>query len=185
MFHTIRSNRILCNVIAAVVLLVIIIPGTWLVTDREPPLVLISGVAIPSAVVVGGTYRLKWTFKPANRACGGAVSWVLVDSERTRWTQPSEPTELNYKILNSDDKAVVGREHIVPSGAAPGPAIFKTTADFVCNFTQHWWPIHVEYSDVIINVLELPPIPLLPGPPGPHGPVGPPGPKGDPAPKQE
>ena len=182
MFYSIRLNRVAFNVLAIFVLLGIIVPVTWLSADRNSPLVLISGVAIPSAVTVGGTFRLKWNYKTTDRACDGIVSWVIIDSEHTRWTKPSASSELSYRILGSNDRAVVGREHIMPSGAAPGIAIVHTSADFVCNFTQHWWPIHVDYPGITINVLELQPVPLIPGPPGP---IGPPGPKGDPAPKQE
>jgi hypothetical protein len=177
-FHLILSNRIACNVIAIAILLGIIVPVTWLAADRDSPLVLVSGEVIPSAITVGGIFRLKWIYKPSEKACPGIVSWVIVDSEHTRWTKPSAPSELSYRILGSSDKAVVGRDHVMPSGAAPGIAVIKTSADFVCNFTQYYWPIHVDYPDVLINVLELQPVPLLPGP---IGPPGPPGPKGEPA----
>ena len=177
MFNAIKANRVLFNRISGIIFLGIVIPFAWLVSDRDSPLILISGEAIPPTVTVGGTFTLKWKYKPTERACYGTVSWVIVDSEHTRWTKPSAISELGYRILYSHDKAVVGRSHIMPSGAAPGIATIHTVADFVCNFTQHWWPIHVDYPDITINVLDLP---LVQMPPGPRGPMGPQGPKGEP-----
>ena len=182
MLNLIRTNRRIFNAVAIAVLFGVVVPLAWLVSDRSSPLILTSGEAVPSAVTVGGTFTLKWKYEPSDRACDGTVTWIIVDSEHTRWTKPSSPSALSYRILGSHDKSVVGRDHIMPSGAAPGGATIHTSADFVCNFTQNWWPIHVDYPDVTINVLDLP-MPLLPGPPGPAGPIGPVGPKGDAAPK--
>src|ERR1017187_10151981 len=90
-FYLVRSNRVLCNIIAGLVLLGIVIPLTWMVSDRDPPSILISGVTIPAAVAVGQDYRLKWQYKPTYKVCDGEVTWILVDSEKTRWTTPPAP----------------------------------------------------------------------------------------------
>jgi hypothetical protein len=188
MFLMSHFQRVLGNAVALLALLGIIIPTTWLAFDRDPPVVLLSGEAIPSTVLKGGAYKLKWVPKHTGRACPGMVNWVFVDSEGTTWTQAKAESELDYRILVSAEKAVVGREHIMPTGASAekgGVGTLHTSADFRCNFTQwDWWffdiPIHVDYPDVKIKVIALPPTPMVPGPAGPTGPQGP---KGDPATK--
>ena len=192
MFFMSKFQRTLGNIVALLALLGIIVPTTWLALDRDPPIVLLFGEAIPSIVLKGGEYRLRWIPKHTGRACPGTVSWVFVDSEGTTWTQPKAESELDYRVLVSAEKAVVGRIHIMPTGAKAadekdnGVGTLHTSADFRCNFTQwDWWffdiPIHVDYPDIKIQVIALPTVQPVPGPPGPVGPVGPSGPKGEPS----
>src|ERR1035441_7041802 len=119
MFLMSKAQRVICNAVALIALLGIVVPITWLVFDRDSPTVLTSGVTVPSTVILGQNYRLKWQYKPTKRVCDGLVTWVV-------WPGPIGSCTLKFSrvpawkaVFSASCPASLGRK-IPPMASSPG-----------------------------------------------------------------
>jgi hypothetical protein len=141
--------------------LLVVVPTTWMASDRTPPVWRVGGEMDPSTVVRGGETRVRFkVLRRTRQDCPGTVQQEIVDSQNTifsklaRATGPSryEPDpwgDKNYEIL-------VGQKVTIPEQAAPGPAIFRTATFRYCNWLQHWfqWPIVQIGPDLKLMILD-------------------------------
>lgn len=134
----------------AVTLLVIAAVGAWggwQVSDRNPPVTVFS--AVPEAPVhAGGTLRIAYTLH-RHRQCDTTVDRSIVDSTGTRFVLPPLIFVTGAGPIGQESyTATVG----VPAQAAPGRAVYRTTARFMCNATNRIWPIYTPTREVPFDV---------------------------------
>lgn len=153
-------------IIAAFVSCLIIAPLFWMALDRDPPYIRESGEVVPadpaecgllgesdSVINPGDCVTVKWRIA-ARRNCvpntPNNVTRRIQDSEKVLHTiapskgvigtTPKIPSQLN-------------RHFQIPSGAASGRALYKSTACFACNPMQRFfWPICISMPDVEFDI---------------------------------
>lgn len=141
-------RRFLCHASAIVVAACIVAPVAFAVFDRDPPFALAEGHTIPPELIAGQPYQFSWNITPRRlRDCDGVVYWRIIDSQGTIWATPSAPS-LFAAMIGDKTRRVVGRERILPSSIPSGRTTFKSSMEFVCNWTQTFWPIRVDFPDV-------------------------------------
>lgn len=120
-------------------------PLAWMAFDRNPPLRLYNGVIIPMIVVPGENVRVVWRAHFSGRDCPGLTQREIVDSKSNIW-----PKVLRGRrgVFVPDSPglatgAVKTPTLEIPEQIAPGPAYYKVTQFYYCNFLQRWlaWPI--------------------------------------------
>lgn len=144
----------------------------WALLDREPPYIRVSGQVVAVApeecglaagplddIEPGSCVAVQWVIKPL-RPCDPStrnnITRVIQDSERVNW--PIGPVE-GYIGSKQTASEPLTRFFRIPSGAAPGPAIYKSSATFACNPLQwvpwlQWlfWPITVSQPDLKFEI---------------------------------
>ena len=114
----------------AFIALFIVGPILYLALDREPPWVRLRGEVIEE-VHAGGTLQIKWYTTPLQRVCPGTLQ-VEIISGRLIWPVLQRPVGANK----------LGTTEYTPapwpvfSDIPPGPAIYRVSSFWYCNWLQ-------------------------------------------------
>lgn len=158
----------------AVLALIVCVPlvgyPVWALLDREPPYIRHSGDIVPAlpqqcglsegaaaAVVPGSCVTVTWNIKVL-RSCPpdtpNNVTRVIQDSEKVTW--PIGPVAGLFGTTQKPPGDLT-RYFLIPSGARPGRAVYKSSASFACNFLQSmFWPIRVSVPDIEFEIVARP-----------------------------
>jgi len=129
--------------------------GIW-VADREPPIIYEDAKALSSTVEQGGTIEIEFSvFR--TRICPLITKRWLTDSAKERHSIPQYTTGL--RLLAG--RETYRRSITVPVAAAPGPAEYRVTLEYVCNPLQNFMgPIVVTSPPIKFKVLPARLIPV-------------------------
>lgn len=164
-------RRIWCNLIAAVFSLAIIVPITYMITDRDLPVTLINGRISPSSVYTGQTVTITWYGK-ISRMCEGVVYRRVVDSGGFIIDTKLGRAE-SFTLLEGKGYGDFNKTAVIPP-MLPGPATYQVFTSYWCNpFQKYIWPIFHAEDLIHFTVLKT----ELPA--GPKGDQGPPGERGE------
>lgn len=122
--------------------------GIW-VADREPPIIYEDAKALAPTVEQGGTIEIEFSvFR--TRICPLITKRWLYDAAKERHSIPQYTTGL--KLLAG--RETYRRSITVPLAAAPGPAEYRVTLEYVCNPLQNFLgPIVVTSPPIKFRVL--------------------------------
>ncbi len=122
--------------------------GIW-VADREPPIIYEDAKALSPTVEQGGTIEIEFSvFR--TRICPLITKRWLTDSAKERHSIPHYTTGL--RLLAG--RETYRRSITVPVAAAPGPAEYRVTLEYVCNPLQNFMgPIVVTSPPIRFKVL--------------------------------
>lgn len=157
----------------AIIALIVCVPlvgyPVWALLDREPPYIRQSGVIVPvapqlcglpagepeHAVLPGSCVAVQWQIRELRRCPPNVpnnITRVIQDSEKVPWMVGPIPGY--YGTINTPKPgSELTRFFIVPSGAKPGPALYKSSATFACNLLQTiFWPINVNTPDIAFEI---------------------------------
>lgn len=128
-----------------IVALFILGPLAWLAFDRTPPLLLYDGAIEPNIVHRGQEgITVTWRATFSGRDCPGQSQRELVDSHRSIWPQLARARKGIFKPDAPDSMigTVVTPPLSIPE-MVPGPATYKVTQFYYCNWLQRilHWPI--------------------------------------------
>lgn len=122
--------------------------GIWVV-DRDPPIIYEDAKALSSEVEQGGVIEIEYSvFR--TRICPLVTKRWLIDADRTRHSIPQFTTGL--RLLAG--RETYRRSITVPMAAAPGPAEYSVTLEYVCNPLQNFLgPIVVTSPPIKFKVI--------------------------------
>lgn len=144
------------NVFSLLFALIVVGPISWFALDREPPQTRLYGT-IASAIDptrfprAGEEFVVTWETTPHIRDCSGLVQTEIIDNEHVIWPRLERKafrSQLNTTIL-------IPPTWLLPSLVAPGPATYRVTTFWYCNWFQRWFdnPIVQIGPDVPFTVL--------------------------------
>ena len=131
--------------------------------DREPPWIRIAGTLDPPTVQRG--YEVQAHFiavlpqpeQTQPRHCPGRVQREIIDSAKHLWPRLSGETVAVWRpIPNGQGRGeFVTPRVLVPREADPGPAIYRVTTFFTCNWLQRvmHWPIVQQGPDIPFTIV--------------------------------
>lgn len=147
-FHisvTVTHKRSHYFFVPQILALVVVGPLAWMAFDRAPPLDLYDGIIDPNDLPKGGTASVTWRATFSGRDCPGATQRELVDSRRGLWPQLTRERKGVFKPDedNSRQGTVTTPPLELPEGMSSGPATYRVTNFYYCNWLQHalHWPI--------------------------------------------
>ncbi|WP_288430184.1 hypothetical protein [uncultured Agrobacterium sp.] len=122
--------------------------GMW-VADRDPPIIYEEARALSEEVEQGATIEIEFSvFR--TRICPLTTKRWLTDAANERHSIPQYTTGL--KLLAG--RETYRRSITVPPAAAPGPAEYRVTLEYVCNPLQNFLgPIVVKSPPIKLKVL--------------------------------
>lgn len=122
--------------------------GIWVV-DRDPPIIYEEAKALSPTVEQGGTLEIEFSvFR--TRICPLVTKRWLQDSANERHSIPQFTTGL--RLLAG--RETYRRTITVPTAAAPGPAEYSVTLDYICNPLQNFiGPIRVMSPAIKFSIL--------------------------------
>lgn len=125
-------RRIVCHVLAGLSALIIAVPLTFMWLDNVPPLSITHTAMFPSVVRAGDSVSITWT-ATETRACDGIIHRRFVDSAGVIFEIAPVPSI--YRGTLGPNKTF-SREVRIPSGMAPGPAVYGGVRRYWCNPLQ-------------------------------------------------
>lgn len=126
------KRRTFCHLAAALFGLVVLAPITLMWLDSAEP-IHISNVAMhPNSVRAGQVVQLTWQASEA-RACNGIIHRRFVDSAGVIFDIAAVPSI--YRRDLGGNKSL-SRDITIPSGMAPGPAVYSGVRRYWCNPLQ-------------------------------------------------
>lgn len=137
------------NILAAIFAFAIMVPFSWMAGDREPAAIRHSGFVTPSVVAPGTEATVTWTVT-IRRACDGEVRRVITDADGIEWRLAPVPSQVDRAV----GKKVITRSFIIPLGAAPGPATYKSVVTSYCNPLHYIWPVVNEKPSVDFEIAK-------------------------------
>jgi hypothetical protein len=130
--------------------------------DRAPPWIRIEGTLDPPAVQRGHEVQAHYIAvlpqpeQTEPRHCPGRVQREIIDSARHLWPRLSgETVAVWHAIPNEQGRGEFVTPPVqVPSQAEPGPAIYRATTFFTCNWLQRvlHWPIIQQGPDIHFTI---------------------------------
>lgn len=141
-----RRRAWACNTSAALIVGVV---GWlfWQVTDRNPPFKRHHGEIVPANPLPGQEVDVVWDAEFV-RDCSGIIIRTIMDAKGDIWTPPASVARYADRKI---PRQTLSTFKLSPNIAC-GPAIYKADARYICNWTQYWWPIHVDQPVVKFNV---------------------------------
>lgn len=135
-----QNPRLFNLTLAGLFALIIVAPITYLVTDRSPPYVYLSGEVVPPEAGAGDELSVYWTVK-INHFCPGWVERYVTDHRGYMWRNIGSPV----KSLLADkpgNTALIANTFQLPRGIGAGDAIYQAHVCYRCNTVQdHLWPL--------------------------------------------
>lgn len=142
----------------------------WMLLDRSPPYVRDHGQIIaaapencglppgPASVTPGACVAVVWSVRIIRNCVPSEHSNItrrIVDGENVAWPIAAVAGLYGTGTLPSSSDRLV-RYLVLPSGAAPGRAIYKSSASYACNPLQRLvWPVVVDTPDITFVIEEF------------------------------
>ncbi len=124
----------------------LILPFAWMALDRTPPLILHDGTITPAIVRPGQSgIQVEWRAKFSGRDCEGLSQREVVDARLNLWPQLARARKGNFIADegNPNEGAVKTPALAIPEQISAGPATYRVTQFYYCNWLQKKldWPI--------------------------------------------
>ena len=119
----------------------------FVVGDRAIPFVQQWAEIAPQNPIPAQEVVVTWHGQ-RTRECPGTVKREIIDACHELHTLAPVPSI----ISEGDRPATLTRAFRIPAHIAMGPALYIASTDFVCNWTQRWWPIHSQGLPVKFNI---------------------------------
>lgn len=135
-----------------------------LALDREPPYTRMLGSISPVNPSPGDIIEIRWSIRK-NRDCasvsGGNLSRYIVDADKVVVELAKVPTLFGTEVFQVDpvtNMATIIRPLKLPHRTALGPAVYKSSARFICDFfhLQSFHPIVIDGPEIPFNVAPRP-----------------------------
>lgn len=133
-----------------VVALLALLPIWSVAFDRAAPYERLNGMIRPPNPEPGGWIEVEWEIKTTRNCVPAAdnnLSRRIVDADKVVWGYNQIPTYFGNEFPRSisDNTNKIVRTFKLPQGIARGPAIYSSSAAFVCDLLhlQKFWPIVV------------------------------------------
>lgn len=135
-----------------------------LALDREPPYTRMQGRISPENPAPGDIITVRWEIRK-NRDCqsvaGGNLSRFIIDNDKVILELERVPTLFGTEEFQVDPKtniAIIARPVKLPHKTALGPAIYKSSARFICDLfhLQSFDPIIIDGPQIPFNVRARP-----------------------------
>lgn len=136
-----------CNVIVTMFCLLIVAPLAFLISDRDAPFIRKWGEIVPPDPKPGGVVSVSWSAE-WKRDCPGTIQRHLEDSKGDVWLLPSSVARYSKRSVPRQ----ILSQFTIPQHAACGSARYHVDARYICNWTQNFWPIHVDRPDIEFNI---------------------------------
>jgi hypothetical protein len=167
------------NIIPILFGIIVVAPLTYMLSDREPPQLRLSGKIVsfddPTREPrVGEKFKVIWRSTPHRRDCDGDIQIEFIDKDRAIWPSFQERKAFNPSFGAEEFSPDPWR---LPSDMSDGPAIYRVTSFWYCTWIQKELHLPVVQKGPDIQFTILPPA-GIPGPAGVRGPQGVPGPQG-------
>ena len=132
------------------VILAVMFPLAWQVSDRQPPWVRLSGMIEDTRA--GEPFVVKWLNTPNLRYCPGVVQ-VEIISGPLIW--PVMRRAVGTADLPAGETEYNTPPWPLPSEVPPGNAIYRVTTFWYCNWVQKHldWPVKQVGPDIQFKVL--------------------------------
>lgn len=135
------------------VALIIVAPLAWMALERTPPLRLHHGELFPSVVYPGQSdIEVVWQAHFSGRDCPGDTQRELIDSQANLWPKlrRARGGVFHPRQGTPREGTVTTPPLDIPSQMEPGPAEYRVTQFYYCNWLQRvlHWPI-IETSEAI------------------------------------
>ena len=150
------------NIYAAIFAIFIVGPIAWLVMDRTPPFEIYDGHTVPTEIRYSEPFTIEWKYKNLPRQCPGTIYSYMIDSKGKVWV--FRPSQASFGLIEEDipdGSLVSGNSRKLPESKddlhgrpASGRITFHFTMDFICNFTQWFWPLRVRAPVVHSVIVE-------------------------------
>lgn len=146
------------HIVGAAIALLIVAPLLYMALEREPTFTLLDGALIPSPIKRGEKAQVIWHVKFSGSFCEGKMQREIIDSRRQLWPYVirdrsarfvADPTNPGYGWIETAPLQL-------PDGIATGPATYRVTVFWYCNWLQRKleWPIVVDRPVINFEVLE-------------------------------
>lgn len=152
------GRRLACNVALMVITMIAGLAGATL-ANRGQPFEFVHTYIKPELAPPGGKFTIFFIARNITKNCPGTVRRAVVDSKGNIW--PLQTTAADY-FDNDDDPArpthTFAHTFRLDEAAAPGPAVYRSRAQFWCNiFQKYIWPIDGETTVVDFTISALSP----------------------------
>ena len=119
-------------------------------SDRQIPATLYEGKILTQNIHAGGS--AVFSFKvDRSRICEVNYSELIEDSSGVRYPLVDFPVFKAKRAILQGDTVLIGID--LPKGIKPGPAIYESERQYICNFTHRWIsPLTVDNPDISFNV---------------------------------
>lgn len=136
--------------------LLVVAPVAWMLfIDRAPPLVLYDGHLVPDKVYPGQVnVQVLWRARFAGRDCGGYSQRELVDAQANLWPKLTQPRAgiFHPSPGNPMDGTVTTPPLEIPPQMTLGPARYRVTQFYYCNWLQRWLDMPIVQTSVAIEL---------------------------------
>lgn len=145
------------HTIIAILMIGVIGPAAYWLTDRTPPIRLVSQTDLTSTVQAGHYFKYEQILY-RNQLCETTVNRRLIDSSYVLHQYEPVTNESGASLTKKEPEKRVIRV-LIPPNATQGPAKLYVSATFKCNPVHHLWPIRMEFPlhafDIIPSDITL------------------------------
>lgn len=142
----------LCNILAALFSVVLVLPFVFMLLDRQLPIKLSHGKIYPYTVESGSPVTVSWTvakarkFGPGLFDCQGTFIRRIADSGGFTIDTKPQPI-MSYKLIGDNVEGTFTKDFIMPM-MLPGPATYQVITTYWCNPLQKFLPI-VNHEEIV------------------------------------
>ena len=104
----------------------------------------------PNPAAAGRQITVHWEFV-THRTCPGAIVRTIVDA-RTGAKVSYDPTPALGTVRMGDIS--MERTFFLPEEMLPGPKLYRSNAEYICNPLHRIWPLKVQTPDIAFEVKE-------------------------------
>jgi hypothetical protein len=152
MLRPMTPREVLCHILAAAFALLVVTPPIVMLLDRRDPAELTGGQMLPHDVRSGQAVTIAWDIIE-RRACAGEFTPIIIDAGKQVHYFARQPTV--YRDTLRPDGLRFYKHITLPTGLAPGPAIYTVQVERWCNPLQRYlWPIPSKAARIEFNVIE-------------------------------
>jgi len=131
-------------------------PAMWMMLDRTPPYIRVSGSITPTEASPGETVSAHWTIRPI-RICvphgyKNTVTRSIVDSKGI--VHHYDPTPITESVQQNSPS--IETTFQLPASLPPGPARYHSEACYACNPIQEFMPVCVTEPDITFTIMPAP-----------------------------
>ena len=132
----------ICNLLAAVFSLLVVVPFVMMLTDRQLPIKLEYGEITPSYVMSNETVEVRWRATKVRKFgdgifdCQGTVQRRFIDSEGYTTLSEEFPIQ-SYRLMGEAESAAFTKSLVIPM-MQTGAATYQVITRYWCNPVQKY-----------------------------------------------